>query len=804
MITETAITVLDLDQVRDHFLALSDSGEVREIRILGHVPADGYGQPATLSGYFDAPDALDTALQGVAADTMEGVYITQNPVDPALLARACNHFKRKPKNTTTDADIIRFAHLTLDCDPVRKSGISSTDNELAAALALRDEIILFTTTELGWPAPVVSIMSGNGAQATWRINLIVDDDGRALVHAVLEALDVMFSTSTVAVDTTMGNPSRIVKLSGTFARKGDSLPHRPHRQAHSVFHPCTGTVTAEQLRTLAALAPAPELRTRSLNSPGPSSGGMPDYDVPALLAAAGIGYRERQKGYAAVYELDRCLSSDDHVDGAGIFQFLSGAVAYRCLHNRCFGVGWQDIKERLGIPPAGNGRATDARPPAPNGHRVSGQPSGNGNSAHATESGAATVRLVTPPIAAVPWPTLDDAAFYGLAGDVVGAIAPNTEGDPVAILLNFLVMFGSAVGPSPYARVGATRHHTNEFVVHVGETARARKGTAHNEVERIVAEADPDWKPRVMGGLSSGEGLIHAVRDPVSKPSKDGTMTLVVSGVADKRLLALEPEYSSVLQVASREGNTLSEVMRRSWDGNDLRTLTRNSPLVATAPHISLLGHITKQELLRELTETAQANGYANRHLFICVRRSKELPHRGALPDQGATALANRVRHALSAARQRGAVGRDDETNQVWEKVYSALTAERPGLIGAITARAEAHALRLSLLYALGDESGTMQRAHLEAALAIWQYAEDSVRFIFGDATGDPVADTILSTLRANGRLTQTQISELFGKNQRAGRIQAALAALLTGGKARTWQGEADNGRPPTYWEATR
>ena len=72
--------------------------------------------------------------------------------------------------------------------------------------------------------------------------------------------------------------------------------------------------------------------------------------MPALLTAAGIGYREHDKAWAHVYELDRCLSSDDHNDGAAIYQFPNGAVAYKCFHNRCAGVTWHDVKPRLGIP----------------------------------------------------------------------------------------------------------------------------------------------------------------------------------------------------------------------------------------------------------------------------------------------------------------------------------------------------------------------------------------------------------------------------------------------------------------------
>jgi hypothetical protein len=401
------------------------------------------------------------------------------------------------------------------------------------------------------------------------------------------------------------------------------------------------------------------------------------------------------------------------------------------------------------------------------------------------------------------WPTLDDAALYGLAGDVVRAIEPHTEGDPVAVLADFHVMFGSAVGRSPFAAVGATRHSTNEYAVLVGKTARARKGTAHDEAIRLCALADPHWSERVVGGLSSGEGVIHAVRDATYKiDRKTGDEVIDDPGVGDKRLLAVEPEYSSVLRVASRDGNTLSEVLRRGFDGINQQILTKNAPIKATAPHISLLGHITEEELRRELTETQQANGFANRHLFFCVMRSKLLPHGGKLEESQINDLVQRIRIALAEARRCGEIRRDLDANKMWEAVYPALTAERPGLFGAITARAEAHALRLSLNYALLDGADAIRPPHLEAALALWQYAEDSARFIFCDAIGDPVADRVLSALRTHRSMAQNEIVDLFGRHVSASRLSAALETLVQAGKVRSNR-EDTGGRPRTTWEVT-
>jgi hypothetical protein len=415
----------------------------------------------------------------------------------------------------------------------------------------------------------------------------------------------------------------------------------------------------------------------------------------------------------------------------------------------------------------------------------------------------------TPSVALVPpasatfdrWPTLSEDALFGLAGAVVRAVAPHTEGDPAALLINFLVMFGSALGNGPYAAVGATRHGTNLFAVQVGITSKGRKGTAHDEPLRLTSGADATWAAtRVMGGLSSGEGLIFPIRDPV-EAMKKGVLEITDPGVSDKRLLVVEEEFSSTLKVAGREGNTLTEVIRKAWDGKRLGVMTRNSPLAATSPHVSILGHITKDELLRVLDSTDAANGYANRFLWVSVRRSKLLPEGGELPADDAEQLIGRIRQALAEARKRAEIRRDAHARALWAEVYGDLSEGKPGLLGAVTSRAEAQVLRLSLLYALLDGAHEVQTEHLIAALAVWDYCEASARFVFGDAIGDPVADRILTALRANGAMAQTEIVDLFGRNVNGARLGRAQEALIRAGLARTQQ-EASGGRPRTIWRA--
>ena len=244
------------------------------------------------------------------------------------------------------------------------------------------------------------------------------------------------------------------------------------------------------------------------------------------------------------------------------------------------------------------------------------------------------------------WPELDPAALHGLAGRLVATLGPHTEADPAALLLTFLVAFGNAVGPGPRALVGATEHPARLNVLLVGQTARARKGTAQAEVNKVMALADPGWfAERMVGGLASGEGLIAAVRDPTGEDT---------AAPADKRLLCVEAEFVRVLGVAAREGNTLSAVLRQAWDDGRLRTMTRKDPLRASGAHISIIGHITAEELRRRLGDTEIANGFVNRFLLAAVRRSKRLPEGGTLTPAALGKLAGDVAKALGKAREVG------------------------------------------------------------------------------------------------------------------------------------------------------
>jgi hypothetical protein len=372
---------------------------------------------------------------------------------------------------------------------------------------------------------------------------------------------------------------------------------------------------------------------------------------------------------------------------------------------------------------------------------------------------------------------------------------PHTESHAMALLSQLLVAFGTVSGNSAHYAVEASRHHANEFIVLVGPTSKGRKGSSWDHVEALMHDIDASFVEHcIASGMSSGEGLIAEVADA-------GENQLPV---AEKRRLVVESEFAQVMKVLAREGNTLSPVIRNAWDGKTLQTMAKNSPLRATGPHIGIVGHITKQELLRHITATELANGFFNRFMVVAVQRSKTLPFGGRLDGDDLARVRQQVRLAARFAAVEQPITFDGHARERWIAAYDELSRGEAGLAGAATARAEAHTVRIALLYALLDCSDVIQLQHLEAALAFWAYSAASARWVFGDSIGDPTADEIwtLARDRADG-ITRTEVSNLFSRNKKAREIDRALQALIDAGRLeRATIRDPRNDRTLTVWRA--
>jgi hypothetical protein len=390
-----------------------------------------------------------------------------------------------------------------------------------------------------------------------------------------------------------------------------------------------------------------------------------------------------------------------------------------------------------------------------------------------------------------PWPTLAPQALHGAAGEFVRMVSPQSEADPAGLLVAFLCAFGAAVGPSAYFEVESTRHYARTSAILVGATASARKGTTNDHVLRVLRIADEEWLARgIVRGLASGEGLIQhfAGGDRDVLP--------------EKRAVILDPEFARTLAAAAREGSILSHIIREVFDSGLLSNLTRKNPLFVDGVHAAILGNVTAEELRAKLDRTEIANGFVNRLLLVLVKRSKLLPNGGSLCDADFAPIAKRVRDALDFGRNAKQMHRSPAADSLWAEWYYA-QPEPEGLLGALTARAQAQVLRLSMLFALFGCSSMIEDSHLHAAIAVWDYAAASARHIFGDVLGDDVADRILEELRDRYRepVSRNEIRALFAGHRSSARITAALRYLQSRGLASVEKIETQ-GRYSEAWRA--
>jgi len=416
------------------------------------------------------------------------------------------------------------------------------------------------------------------------------------------------------------------------------------------------------------------------------------------------------------------------------------------------------------------------------------------------------------------------AAFTGPLGAVALGLEPQSETCREALLFETILFFGSAIGRTAYFPVGRSRHYANEFGALVGPTSRARKGTVRDIAVDVVGAADPTWaQDSVIGGATSGEGIIAAVRDPHSRRRKatkkeladidlthqiddDGYLVEEVDpGVGDKRRVFDEGELSAVFKVAIRDGNTLSERLRTFFDKGIGQIINKNSPMKATDAHVSINGHITLEELRARLTELDAANGWGNRFLYCATRRVQRLPGT-TIADIDVERLAVPLGDAIAWAREHEPrLGW--QRPAAWERwcaFYNSVPDDVLGLVGALTARSEAHVTRLALIYAVADRSELIELAHLEAALAVWDYCQRTVAWVWQGRIGNPDADRILDSLRGAGHtgLSRTSIRNLFSGDKTVAAIDEALA-LLTDRELAASRMISTGGRPAQWWWAT-
>lgn len=311
-------------------------GDVFEIRVLDATTSE-WMRPHMESGYFDYEHIPDAAEAISRLRSYRGAYATVNPVNPDLLARACNRLRGiTGEATTADTDIVVRRWLLIDCDPKRVSGVSSSDSEHEAAISMACKIRSGLSAS-GWPDPIL-LDSGNGAQMMYRIDLPVADDD--LVQRCIAGIATA-GDNKVDVDLTVFNPARIWRIPGTMNCKGDDVKTRPHRMAQILSVPEKfGIVTPEQMEVAASWKTVSNSETVPCRE-------VSDFDLDAWIAryCPELGQPQVWKdGRKWVFPV--CPFNDAHRNrSAVLIQQSNGAIAFRCHHNSCTGNDWRKLRE---------------------------------------------------------------------------------------------------------------------------------------------------------------------------------------------------------------------------------------------------------------------------------------------------------------------------------------------------------------------------------------------------------------------------------------------------------------------------
>ena len=410
------------------------------------------------------------------------------------------------------------------------------------------------------------------------------------------------------------------------------------------------------------------------------------------------------------------------------------------------------------------------------------------------------------------WPKLGNKALAGFAGRFVKLASRNSESDPAAILITFLGRFAVECGSKSFIFIGDSKHFSRIFAVIVGATSKASKGTSSKPVKRLftfdhlhLKENDFIIARDSPGPLSSGEGLIWSVRDEMTSykldtKTKIGEEVVTDPGIKDKRLFVLDEEFSSALISSKREGNTLSTILRSIWDSGNLEPLTKNNRIKSTNAHIGICSHITLHELHQKLDEVQVFSGFANRFLWVCARRQCEVPFPEPMPDKELLKFQQELFYLVKKAQAFKEIKFSEEAKEKWDDVYHELSGDHSGLIGAVIDRAEAQVIRLSIIYTLLDGRDTICVDHLESALTVWKYCEDSAKFIFSGREINPFSNKIFELLRFEGEKTVTEIYEHFNRHITKKQLEQAITELLSQKKIEIEKIQT-SGRPRTVFK---
>lgn len=590
---------------------------------------------SSVTGVFDDADKLVGMVKQIAK--ADAVYVTLNAVDSN---RVTNKLRRAHSGGAIGGkDIVRRVLLLIDCDPQRIDSttgqtlkdqkVSSTDAEHDAAIELCQTIACYLDA-LGWPAPLVAD-SGNGGHLLYAIDLTTQDNG--LIRRVLQSLAIKFNADAVRVDTAVFDPSRISKLYGTRACKGSATTDRPHRISQLLDTPEElQIVSREMLERLAADIPSvPEY---SVPEPSPYLGDRPGDIYSAKVSwdeiLSPLGWTRGVTHVEQGREVTQWTRPGKSSGVSATTGYCTSDCRPDCFFSFSSATEIEPFKSRKSY------SKFEAYALLNHDGDFSEAANALADAGYVVAYDVSSFGIVSPPevqLDEMP-PAMAVTAFDSPIGRFILATDEFTEANKHARLLDMTVKAGNYFGRTAYIRIGDKRHYMNLFGVIVGRTGLGRKGETGSSSHTAFELLAGDWQDgHVIPSISSGEGLIHRLRDSIPCKLKKlrgvyptpPTEEEIVLEIIDKRCLLESEELDNLLVAASRDGSTVSSIVRQGFDGMPIGQLKANTDIRATKYHFSIIGHVTPQELAAKLLAKDVFNGFANRFIWCPTRREKTI-----------------------------------------------------------------------------------------------------------------------------------------------------------------------------------
>jgi len=401
-------------------------------------------------------------------------------------------------------------------------------------------------------------------------------------------------------------------------------------------------------------------------------------------------------------------------------------------------------------------------------------------------------------------PSFDEGILYGPVGEVAKRMARYNESHVASIYLNLLVSFGNMFGRHAYFNVNKTEHFLNEFLACVGDSSTARKGTGGDEVDDFLTLISSDWMHRRnIGGFGSPQGIIYQIRDDITFKKLDKKTGLYKdifkAGIDDKRLCIREGELSNILKLMSDPKTRADELLRNMWDGKKLENAVsgvtdqgENKSLFCIKPHGSIVGYTTSSLMKSTMPVGADVSGSGNRFIYAYLKRLKLVPLGGPAIDWVKETLEYKGEQVpflvyfyemVSEAQKDRNIPLSASTRKFWENAYLKMERQEwTGLVGRLTSRGPAHIRRLATILALIDREDSVHTKHLEAAMSIWDYSRESVRYIFVGYTPEQERILRLAFDNVAGITGGRDVHALFNRHKSSAWVKTQLTALVRGG----------------------